>query len=121
MTPDLDAYLAERDELLHEELSKVARMLPRVELPGVRLERGELKVSRLKKDEPDCLDDFRPRLYSFLPRIRLTDLLVEVGSWCGFSGHMTDLRTGNSSTPRSSPMERTSGPPRWRRQRTTQR
>jgi TnpA family transposase len=94
VNPDLDAYLAERDELLHEELSKVARMLPKGDLPGVRLEGGELKVSRLKKDEPDGLDDFRRRLYSFLPRVRLTDLLVEVDSWCGFSGHFTDLRTG---------------------------
>ena len=94
VTPDLDAYLAERDELLHEELSKVARLLPRGELPGVNLEGGELKISRLKKDEPDGLDEFRRRLYSFLPRVRLTDLLVEVDSWCGFSEHLTDLRTG---------------------------
>ena len=70
VNPDLDAYLAERDELLHEELSKVARMLPKGELPGVSLENGELKVSRLKKDEPDGLDDFRRRLYSYLGRIR---------------------------------------------------
>jgi TnpA family transposase len=94
VNPDLDAYLAERDELLHEELSKVSRLLPKGELPGVRLENGELKVSRLKKDEPEGLDDLRRRLYSFLPRIRLTDLLVEVDSWCGFSEHLVDLRTG---------------------------
>ena len=94
VNPDLDAYLAERDDLLHEELSKVSRLLPRGGLPGVGLENGELKVSRLKKDEPDGLDDFRRRLYSFLPRVRLTDLLVEVDSWCGFSGHLVDLRTG---------------------------
>ena len=94
VNPDFDAYLAERDELLHEELSKVARLLPKGELPGVRSEGGELKVSRPKKDEPDGLEAFRRRLYSFLPRVRLTDLLVEVDSWCGFSGHLTDLRTG---------------------------
>ena len=105
--PDLDAYLAERGELLDEELSKVARMLPKGELPGVGLEKGELRISRLKKkDEPEGLDGFRRRLYSFLPRTRLTDLLVEVDSWCGFSEHMTDLsgpggraRTASSSTP----------------------
>ncbi len=56
VNPDLDAYLAERDELLHEELSKVSRMLPKGELPGVRLEGGELRVSRLKKDEPEGID-----------------------------------------------------------------
>lgn len=94
VNPDLDAYLAERDELLHEQLSKVARLLPTGGLPGVKLEGGELKISRLMRDEPDGLDDFRRRLYSFLPRIRLTDLLVEVDSWCGFSKHLTDLRTG---------------------------
>jgi TnpA family transposase len=91
---DSDEYLAERDELLHEELSRVVRLLPKGELPGVRIEDGEMKVSKLKKDEPDGLDAFRRRLYAFLPRVRLTDLLVEVDSWCDFSGHMTDLRTG---------------------------
>jgi TnpA family transposase len=91
---DLDAYLTGRDELLHEELSKVARLLPKGELAGVSLENGELKVSRLKKDEPDGLDGFRRHLYSFLPRIRLTDLLVEVDSMTGFSEHLTDLRSG---------------------------
>jgi len=75
-------------------------MLPKGDLPGVRLEGGELKVSRLRKDEPDGLDDFRRRLYSFLPRIRLTDLLVEVDSWCAFSAHFTDLRTGRPCTDR---------------------
>jgi TnpA family transposase len=94
VNPNLDEYLAQRDELLHEELSKVARLLPRGELPGVELEDGELRVSRLKKDEPEGLDGFRRRLYSFLPRIRLTDLLVEVDAMTGFSGHLTDLRTG---------------------------
>ena len=94
VNPNLDEYLAERGELLHGELSKVARMLPKGELPGVELENGELRVSRLKKDEPEGLDNFRRRLYSFLPRIRLTDLLVEVDAMTGFSGHLTDLRTG---------------------------
>ncbi len=94
VNPNLDEYLAERDELLHEELSKVARLLPKGELPGVGLENGELRVSRLKKDEPDGLDGFRRRLYSLLPRIRLTDLLVEVDAMTGFSGHLVDLRTG---------------------------
>lgn len=94
VNPNLDAYLEERDELLHGELSKVSRLLPKGGLPGVSLENGELKVSRLKKDEPEGLDAFRRRLYSFLPRVRLTDLLVEVDSWCGFSEHLTDLRTG---------------------------
>jgi hypothetical protein len=94
VSPDPDEYLAERGELLHEELSKGARLLPKGELAGVSLENGELKVSRLKKDEPDGLDGFRRHLYSFLPRIRLTDLLVEVDSMAGFSEHLTDLRTG---------------------------
>jgi TnpA family transposase len=98
--PDLDAYLVERDALLHEELNRVARLLPKGELPGVKLEKGELKVSRLKKDEPEGLDEFRRRLYSFLPRIRLTDLLVEVDSWTRFSEHLTHFRSGDSCKDR---------------------
>ena len=40
---------------LHEELGKVSRLLGSGKLPGVRLENGELKISRLKKEEPESI------------------------------------------------------------------
>ena len=35
--------------------------------------------------------------YSILPRIKITDLLVEVDGWTGFSRHFTHLRTGEET------------------------
>jgi len=92
--PDLEKYLEERSARLHEELAKVSRLLGRGKLPGVRLENGEIKVSRLKKEEPEGMDAFRRKLYSFLPRVRLTDLLVEADSRTDFSRHFTHVRAG---------------------------
>ena len=33
-------------------------------------------------------------VYSLVPRVRLTDLLVEVDSWCGYSDRFTHPKTG---------------------------
>ena len=92
--PDVEKYLEERSARLHEQLAKVSRLLGKGKLPGVRLENGELKISRLKKEEPEGMDVFRRKLYAHLPRIRLTDLLVEADSHTEFSRHFTHVRTG---------------------------
>jgi TnpA family transposase len=92
--PDVEKYLEQRSARLHEELAKVSRLLGRGKLPGVRLEHGELKLSRLKKEEPEGMDAFRRKLYAHLPRTRLTDLLVEADSHTEFSRHFTHVRTG---------------------------
>ena len=92
--PDVEKYLEERSARLHKQLAKVSRLLGKGKLPGVRLENGELKISRLKKEEPEGMDVFRRKLYAHLPRIRLTDLLVEADSHTEFSRHFTHVRTG---------------------------
>jgi hypothetical protein len=39
-------------------------------------------------------EEFTQKAYEQMPRVRLTDLLVEVGSWAGFAQHFTHLMTG---------------------------
>ena len=65
----------------------------------VSLEGGRLKISRPKKDEPDGMDAVTRLVYSLVSRVRLTDLLIEVDSWCGFSGRFTHLKTGEPRSP----------------------
>ncbi len=57
------------------------------------LDGGRLKISRPKKDEPEGMDAVTRLVYSLVPRVRLTDLLVEVDSWCGYSGRFVHLKT----------------------------
>lgn len=63
-------------------------------LTNVRIEDGELKFSRDESALPKGMKEFTRKVYDQMPRVRLTDLLVEVDSWSGFSRHFTHLKTG---------------------------
>jgi TnpA family transposase len=97
---DFAAYISRRAELLHEGLSTVGRLISEDTLPDVRLKGGDLKITPLAKAVPDGVDEVTRCTYSLLPRIKLTDLLVEVDSWTGFSRHFTHLRSGASPKDR---------------------
>ncbi|CAN5134682.1 Tn3-like element TnAs1 family transposase [soil metagenome] len=89
-----DGYLEERSARLHDGLLEVGRLIRRGVLEGVSLEKGNLKISPIKKDEPEGMEAFTRHAYSLLPRVRLTDLLVEVDAWTGFTRHFTHLKSG---------------------------
>ncbi len=98
--PDFAAYIERRAELLHEGLMTVGRLISEDNLPDVQFGGGDLKITPLAKAVPDGVDDLARRVYSLLPRIKLTDLLVEVDGWTGFSRYFTHLRSGEPSKDR---------------------
>lgn len=49
---------------------------------------------------PDEVEDLTRFIYSVLPRIKLTDLLVEVDSWTHFSKHFVHLHTQTQTEPK---------------------
>ncbi|WP_199613867.1 Tn3 family transposase [Paenibacillus alkalitolerans] len=75
-------YLEERTESLLQRLNWVSDHID--ELDGVNLENGKLHIERLEKDVPDESRNFSLSLYELLPRIKLTDLLMEVANWTNF-------------------------------------
>ncbi|XMA23525.1 Tn3 family transposase (plasmid) [Bacillus bombysepticus] len=75
-------YLEERTSSLLKRLKWVSNHI--CELNGVSLENGRLHLSRLEKDTPQEAKDFSSSLYDLLPRVKLTDLLMEVAHWTGF-------------------------------------
>ena len=77
-----DEYLEERMESLSKRLEWVSSNIDGLE--GVDLENGKLHVDRLEKDVPEEARDFSVSLYELLPRIKLTDLLMDVARWTGF-------------------------------------
>lgn len=81
---DLSAkeYLEERTESLLQRLNWVSDHID--ELDGVNFENGKLHIERLEKDVPDESRNFSLSLYDLLPRIKLTDLLMEVANWTNF-------------------------------------
>ena len=70
------------------------RMISRGKLQNARIEDGELKFSRDKTSIPKRMKEFTQKVYEQMPRVRLTDLLVEVASWTGFTQHFIHLKTG---------------------------
>lgn len=89
-----DGYLEERAARLHDGLLEVGRLIRRGDLEGVSLEKGSLKISPIKKDDPEGMEGLTRRVYSLLPRVRLTDLLVEVDCWTNLTRQFTHLKSG---------------------------
>lgn len=63
-------------------------------LDDVTIEEGHLHVSKLEKEVPEGAKQFSSKLYSMLPRIKLTDLLLEVANWTDFDKHFLHASTG---------------------------
>lgn len=85
-------YIEERIKSLSDRLQWVSKHIDG--LDGVLLEDGVIHVKRLEKDTPEDAKSFSSTLYSLLPRIKLTDLLLEVSSWTGFDEQFVHASTG---------------------------
>ncbi|WP_172503348.1 Tn3 family transposase, partial [Enterococcus faecalis] len=57
-----------------------------------RISRANLK--KLEKVTPSEAEIYRKKLYSIIPKIRLSDLLIEVDSWTNFSQEFSHDSTG---------------------------
>ena len=69
-------------------------MISRGKLQNTRIEDGELKFSRDKTSIPKGMKELIQKVYEQMPRVRLTDHLVEVAPLTGFTQHFTYLKTG---------------------------
>lgn len=80
-------YITERTSSLNERLKWLAANSNK--LDGVSLEKGKLSLARLEKDVPEEAKKFSASLYHMLPRIKLTDLLMDVAHITGFHEQFT--------------------------------
>lgn len=80
-------YMTERTSSLNERLKWLAANSNK--LDGVSLEKGKLSLARLEKDVPEEAKKFSASLYQMLPRIKLTDLLMDVAHITGFHEQFT--------------------------------
>ncbi|MEQ6375951.1 Tn3 family transposase [Bacillaceae bacterium S4-13-56] len=77
-----EEYLEERGKALAERFTWVSNNFDSLE--GVNIEKAKLRVDRLEKDTSEDARTFSLSIYNMLPRIKLTDLLMEVAHWTGF-------------------------------------
>jgi TnpA family transposase len=89
-----DAYVAGRISLLKQSLDEVNGLAARGELPDAAVSESGLKITPLTNAVPEEASVLMRRAYALLPHIKITDLLLEVDHWTGFSKHFTHLKTG---------------------------
>lgn len=91
--PTAEMYLAERSDLLNRRLGEIATKAAADRLEDVRVRQDGMRISSLKAVTPGEAESLAQRLYSMMPTLRITDLLVEVDRWTGFSAAFTHLHT----------------------------
>lgn len=83
---DCHVYVTARSALLQSRLDAVHHLLKNGQLADVTVkERGFSMKSYRDTSGPDEIRTFVKEIYTELPRIKITDLLVEVDQWTGFT------------------------------------
>jgi Tn3 transposase DDE domain len=93
-----DTYLSERLERLHEALARVNALAANGELPDAEIQAGVLKVAPLTNDVPEKGVELMRQAYARLPHVKITELLLEIDHWTGFSRHFTHLKSQEPAT-----------------------
>ena len=60
-----------------------------------------LKITPLTNSVPADAESLSRQAYALLPRVKITELLMEVDSWTGFTRHFTHIKTGESAADRA--------------------
>jgi TnpA family transposase len=87
--------MAERTELLTQRLDEVHSLIAAGELDRVEITGDGFSIKPYRGTPvPAAARTFVDLVNGALPRIKITDLLVEVDGWTGFSEQFTHLRSG---------------------------
>ena len=87
-------YLEERKTTLEDRFNWFIQDFDSLE--DVSIINNKVHISRLEKDTPSEADNLSDRLYSMLPHIKLTELLLEVSNWTKFESHFTHASSNHS-------------------------
>lgn len=91
---DCDQYLHDWLTRLETQLATVNRMAAANELPEAIITGSGLKITPLDAAVPDTAQALIDRTAMILPHVKITDLLLEVDAWTGFTRHFTHLKSG---------------------------
>ena len=93
VNPDSSQYLSERLNLLEERLVTVNSLAQANELPDAIITESGLKITPLDAAVPDEAQQLINQTVLLLPRIKITELLMDVDDWTGFTRHFTHFKT----------------------------
>jgi hypothetical protein len=95
VTTDCDQYLHERLTLLETQLATANRMAQANELPDAIITESGLKITPLDAAVPDTAQALIDQTAMILPHVKITELLLEVDEWTGFTRHFAHLKSGD--------------------------
>jgi len=75
---EFTAYMAERREKLKEDMASVASKARENTLPDVTLTEGDLRITPLRKNNPESAEAFAEQAYALVPHAKITEALEEV-------------------------------------------
>ena len=94
---DCECFLQNRLSLLERELAVVERLATANELPDASItQAGRLKITPLDNAVPEGAEALMQQVYSLLPHLKITELLLEVDNWTGFTHHFKHLKSGET-------------------------
>ena len=94
---DCDHYLNERRERLAQQLETVNRMAAANDLPDAIITESGLKITPLDALVPSQAQSLIDQTSMMLPRVKITELLMEVDEWTDFTRHFTHLKSGETA------------------------
>jgi len=98
---DGERYLESRLAVLERELATVERLAAANELPDAAItSTGRLKITPLDNAVPDAADALMQQAYNLLPHLKITELLLEIDDWTGFTRHFKHLKSGMAAEDR---------------------
>lgn len=89
-----EKFLQDRMQTLEEQLSTVNRLALADELPDAIITESGLKITPLETIVPQEAQNLIDSTSRLLPRLKITDLLLDVDDWTGFTRHFVHLKEG---------------------------
>jgi TnpA family transposase len=92
-----EKYLHERINKLKQRLETVNHLAECDQLPDAEITKSGLKITPLVNSVPEESDALMQKAYGLLPHVKITELLMEVDGWTGFSRHFKHLKNGKTA------------------------
>jgi TnpA family transposase len=100
---DGERYLDVRLAMLERELATVEQLAATNELPDAAItSTGRLTITPLDNAVPVAAKTLIQQAYRLLPHLKITELLLEVDDWTGFTRHFRHLKSGATAEDRHS-------------------